>query len=396
MGRVTNDFSELNKAPYKYKAVALIVAGGRGERSGLSEPKQYHYINGRAVLAHCVDILLSHSAIDEVFVVIHPDDDALFQAAMGERNIAPPIYGGTTRRASVWAGLQAIAAAGGAEHVLIHDAARPFVDEAVLERLLTSLHTDLAAIPVLPIVDSLVRNGQNENREGLMRVQTPQAFHFKSIFSAHNLWTGPEPTDDAEIARAAGIRVLEVAGDEKLRKLTLPSDFSWASQQVSKMISRTGLGFDVHAFCEGQSIWLGGVNIPHDRGLAGHSDADVTLHALTDAILGALAEGDIGDHFPPSDPQWLGAPSSIFLEYARDLVAKKHGVIDHVDLTIICEKPRIGMHRENIKLNIARLLTIDASKVSVKATTTEKLGFTGRQEGIACQAVTTIRLPEKF
>jgi 2-C-methyl-D-erythritol 4-phosphate cytidylyltransferase/2-C-methyl-D-erythritol 2,4-cyclodiphosphate synthase len=297
-------------------------------------------------------------------------------------------------------GLEAIAATGGAEAVLIHDAARPFLPAAVVEGLLSALEAQPGAVPVLPMVDSLARSGPELGepvaRDGLVRVQTPQAFRFRAIFEAHRAWNGSaDATDDAQVARAVGLSVAMVAGDEMLEKITYPKDFLRAEQRLAAgLVSRTGMGFDVHAFAEGEELWLGGILIPHSRGLKGHSDADVALHALTDALLGAIGEGDIGQHFPPSDPQWRGAPSSRFLEHARDLVAGKSGRIDHVDVTIICEAPKVGPYRDAIRERIAAILAVPTTRVSVKATTTERLGFTGRGEGIAAQAIATVRLPE--
>ena len=375
--------------------VALVVAAGRGVRSGLAGPKQYHLLDGKTVLAHVIDNLAASGHVDRIRVVIHAEDLKDYSSAIGNRQIEPPVTGGATRRESVRAGLEAIAAGGGAKTVLIHDAARPFVPAAVIGRLIESLEDAPAAIPVLPVVDSLVRDGRNVVRDGLMRVQTPQAFRFADILAAHRNWHGGEPTDDAEVARVNGLAVAEVKGDELLRKLTMPEDFHWAENLDTVMTSRTGMGFDVHSFAPGEKLWLGGVEIPHDRGLAGHSDADVALHALTDALLGAIGDGDIGTHFPPSDPQWRGAASYRFVEHARDLIRQRRGVIDHVDITIICEEPKIGPHRPAMRTAIAAMLQVDEGRVSIKATTTEKLGFTGRREGIACQAIATVRLPNE-
>jgi 2-C-methyl-D-erythritol 4-phosphate cytidylyltransferase/2-C-methyl-D-erythritol 2,4-cyclodiphosphate synthase len=234
------------------------------------------------------------------------------------------------------------------------------------------------------------------SRDGLVRVQTPQAFRFDAILAAHRNWRGAAATDDAQVARAAGLRVAAVTGDEALEKLTHRDDFDRAEERLARSLtSRTGLGFDVHAFAAGEALWLGGIRIPHDRGLTGHSDADVLLHALTDALLGAIGAGDIGDHFPPSDPQWRGAASSRFVEHARALVAARGGRIDHVDVTLICEAPRIGPHREAMRASVAALLRLAPARVSIKATTTERLGFTGRGEGMAAQAIATVRLPEE-
>jgi 2-C-methyl-D-erythritol 4-phosphate cytidylyltransferase/2-C-methyl-D-erythritol 2,4-cyclodiphosphate synthase len=380
------------------KIVALVVAAGSGSRAGGELPKQYARIGGKALLAHAVDHL-RHPAIDEVRVVIGAGQEALYKEALNGRALPTPIVGGAARQQSVRNGLEAIASEG-VSHVLIHDAARPFLSAAVIEALLESLDTNEGAVPVLPVVDSLASGGERLGdpvpREKLVRVQTPQAFRFDAILSAHRAWNGEaDATDDAQVARAAGIEVALVAGDAMLEKLTFAEDFERAEQRLaSALVTRTGLGFDVHVFAEGKELWLGGLLIPHSHGLKGHSDADVVLHALTDAILGAIGEGDIGDHFPPSDPQWRGAASSIFLEHARALVERRGGRIEHVDVTIICEAPRIGPHREGMRAKVAELLRLSVARISIKATTTERLGFTGRGEGMAAQAIATVRIPE--
>jgi 2-C-methyl-D-erythritol 4-phosphate cytidylyltransferase/2-C-methyl-D-erythritol 2,4-cyclodiphosphate synthase len=371
------------------KTVALLVAAGTGSRAGGEVPKQYRAIAGRALLAHAVD-RLRHPRIDAVQVVIGAGQEAAYRAAVGARALPAPILGGATRQQSVRNGLDALQ---GAERVLIHDAARPFLPGAVIDRLLDALAASDGAVPTLPVIDTLVRSdGEAVPREGLMRVQTPQAFALGAIRRAHAAWPGGEATDDAEIARAAGLSVAIVKGDPALEKLTFEADLVRA--EAALLGPRVGLGFDVHAFATGRELWLGGVLIPHERGLAGHSDADVVLHALTDAILGALGAGDIGDHFPPSDPQWRGAASARFLEHARGLVEAAGGRIAHADVTIICEAPRIGPFRDAMRTRIAGLLRLPRSRISIKATTTERLGFAGRGEGIAAQAVATLRLPE--
>jgi 2-C-methyl-D-erythritol 4-phosphate cytidylyltransferase/2-C-methyl-D-erythritol 2,4-cyclodiphosphate synthase len=362
-------------------------------------PKQYALLGGKALLAQAVD-RLTHPAIDEVRVVIGPGQEELYRAAIGERPLPPPILGGETRGQSVRNGLEAIAAEDDAEIVLIHDAARPLLPDAVVERLIEALQSADGAVPVLPMVDSMARLGDSLGesmlRENIVRVQTPQAFRFQAILDAHRTWSGETgPTDDAQVARAAGHTVATVEGDPMLDKITYAADFERAERALaSSLVSRTGLGFDVHAFAAGEELWLGGLLIPYERGLKGHSDADVVLHAVTDALLGAAGEGDIGDHFPPSDPQWRGAPSSRFVEHARGLIERRGGRIDHLDVTIVCEEPRIGPHRQAMREAIAAMLAVPASRVGVKATTTERLGFTGRGEGIAAQAVATVRLPE--
>ncbi|HTU11094.1 MAG TPA: bifunctional 2-C-methyl-D-erythritol 4-phosphate cytidylyltransferase/2-C-methyl-D-erythritol 2,4-cyclodiphosphate synthase [Allosphingosinicella sp.] len=371
------------------RTVALIVAAGSGSRAGGDLPKQYRIVAGKALLAHAIDHL-RHPKIDGVQVVIGPGQEVLYAEAVGDRALPSTVIGGATRRQSVANGLAAIDDAGA---VLIHDAARPFLSGAVIDRLLDALETHDGAIPVLPVVDTLTtRVGDAVDREALVRVQTPQAFRLDAIRAAHAAWTGGEPTDDAQVARAAGLHVATVAGDPALEKLTYEADFARAD--AARLTPRTGSGFDVHAFGPGDHVWLGGVRIPHGRGLRGHSDADVALHALTDALLGAIAAGDIGDHFPPSDPQWKGASSSLFLDHARGLVEAGGGRIVHADVTIICEAPKVGPHREAMRQTIAALLRLPVTRISVKATTTERLGFTGRGEGIAAQAVATIMLPE--
>lgn len=377
------------KAGAMGSTLALIVAAGSGERAGGSVPKQYRTVAGKALLAHAID-QLSHPAIGAIQVVIGEGQEALYEAAIGDRALPAPVIGGATRRESVVNGLAAL---GEADAVLIHDAARPFLPGAVIDRLLDALESHDGAVPVLPVVDTLTtRDGDLVDRDALVRVQTPQAFRLDTIRAAHAAWTGEEPTDDAQVARAAGLDVVLVEGDPALEKLTWEADFARA--EAARLTPRTGTGFDVHAFGPGDHVWLGGIRIPHTRGLKGHSDADVALHALTDALLGAIAAGDIGEHFPPSDPRWKGAPSALFLEHARDLVGAAGGRIVHADVTIVCEAPKVGPHREAMRRTIAGLLRLPLSRISVKATTTEKLGFTGRGEGIAAQAVATIMLPE--
>ena len=381
----------------KRNIAALLVAAGQGSRAGGSEPKQFRQIAGKAVLVHAVEALSAHPAIDSITVVIGAGQESAVRALLPDQCL---VEGADSRRGSVRAGLEAIAAAGGAELVLIHDAARPFLPAEVIDRLVAGLADAPGAIPVLPVADTLIRNaaghaGDVIDRDSLLRVQTPQAFHFDTILSAHRAWDSRrEATDDAQIVRAAGHDVILVPGDERLEKLTYPQDFVRAQAHLGAQRStRVGMGYDVHRLAAGEELWLGGVQIAHDHGLAGHSDADVALHAIVDALLGALAEGDIGSHFPPSDPQWRGAASSRFLDYARDRVAARDGSIEHIDLTIICEAPKIGPHRDAIRARIGEILHLPLDRVSVKATTTERLGFAGRREGIAAQAVATLSLP---
>jgi 2-C-methyl-D-erythritol 4-phosphate cytidylyltransferase/2-C-methyl-D-erythritol 2,4-cyclodiphosphate synthase len=382
------------------RTVALVVAAGSGSRVGSEISKQYRMVGGKSVLAHALHHL-RHERIDDVRVVIRGGQEERYADAVGRNPLPSFSLGGETRQQSVRNGLEAIADEGGAASVLIHDAARPFMPEAVVDRLIDALQHHQGAVPVLPVVDSLARGGSklgdSVSRAELVRVQTPQAFRFDSILAAHRSWSGEaEATDDAQVARAAGLAVAMVPGDQMLEKLTYEEDFQRAEQRLaSSLVTRAGLGFDVHAFADGEKLWLGGLLIPHSRGLKGHSDADVVLHALTDALLGAIGEGDIGDHFPPGEPQWRGAASSFFLEHARSLIEGRGGRIDHADITIICEAPKIGPHRQAMRENIASLLRVPIGAISVKATTSERLGFTGRGEGIAVQAIATVRLAEE-
>jgi 2-C-methyl-D-erythritol 4-phosphate cytidylyltransferase/2-C-methyl-D-erythritol 2,4-cyclodiphosphate synthase len=374
------------------RVAGLIVAAGQGVRVGGDVPKQYRKVAGKAVLTHAIDSLLSHPAVDLVQVVIGDGQRALYDEAIGDRALPAPVPGGALRRDSVIAGLEAL----DADIVLIHDAARPFLPPIVIDRLLAALDDHDGAVPALPVADTLASGdallGDTVPRAGLYRIQTPQTFRRDSILAAHRAWdSAREATDDAQVARAHGLDIAIVEGDVALDKLTFAADFA-AAERI-RMISRTAQGFDVHAFGEGDAVQLGGIAIRHDRALAGHSDADVAIHALVDALLGTISAGDIGSHFPPSDPQWRGAASEIFLAKARDLVAEAGGIIDHVDLTIICEAPKVGPHRETIRARLADLLGVSIGQVSVKATTTERLGFTGRREGIAAQAVATVRVP---
>lgn len=377
----------------KPRIAALIVAAGQGARAGGDVPKQFRPVAGKPVLTHAVDALLGHPAIDAVRVVIGAGQGALYDAAIGSRPLPAPVTGGATRRDSVIAGLEAIEA----DIVLIHDAARPFLPPAVVDRLIAALQDSDGAVPGLAVADTLARGdgllGDTVARDGLYRIQTPQAFRRDAILAAHRAWDAArEATDDAQVARANGLTVAIVEGDRALEKLTFAADFE-TLDGTPPMISRTAMGFDVHAFAAGDAVHLGGVRIPHDRALAGHSDADVALHALVDALLGTIAAGDIGSHFPPSDPQWRGANSEIFVARARELLAGAGAVIDHVDLTIICEAPKVGPHRDTIRTRIAAMLGLTTGQVSVKATTTERLGFTGRGEGIAAQAIASVRVP---
>ncbi len=377
------------------KVTALIVAAGSGDRMGCGAPKQFRRIGGKAVLAHAVDALASHPRVGEVRVVIGAGQEELAREALGKRNVGVLIIGGRERAESVANGLAAI----DGEIVLVHDAARPFCPPEVIDRLLAALEKqNHGAVPVLPVSDTLAKGdamlGETVDRKRLLRVQTPQAFYREDLVYALEEAGKRLATDESQVLVAAGLKVATVEGDVMLDKLTTPADFAAAERRLAgSMISRSGQGFDVHAFGGPGPVMLGGVAIAHDRGLAGHSDADVVLHAITDALLGAAALGDIGEHFPPSDPQWKGASSDRFARHAAALIAERGGIIDHVDCTIICEAPKVGPHRGAIRARVAAILELAEEAVSIKATTTEKLGFTGRGEGIAAQAIATVRLP---
>lgn len=368
------------------------MAAGKGERAGGGLPKQFRLLAGKPLVAHAFDSLASHPAIDGVLVVTGADQHDLLAAALGERPLLGSVTGGASRRESVRAGLEAI---GAADIVLIHDAARPFVPHRVIDALLAALEGSEGAVPTLAVSDTMALAGATlgevVDRTTLARVQTPQAFRFADIMTSHENWRGDtEPTDDAQMVRADGKSVATVEGNAMLDKVTRPEDFAAAEARLGQRVFRTGQGFDVHRLAEGEQLWLGGIQIPHAKGLLGHSDADVALHALTDAILGAIGAGDIGTHFPPSDARWRGASSDRFLEHAASLVEADGGRIENVDVTIICEAPRIGPYRDAMRARIASLLRLPERMTSVKATTTERLGFTGRGEGIAAQAVATI------
>jgi 2-C-methyl-D-erythritol 4-phosphate cytidylyltransferase/2-C-methyl-D-erythritol 2,4-cyclodiphosphate synthase len=372
---------------------ALIVAAGSGSRMGGDLPKQYRTIAGKAVLAQAVDALASHPRIDAVRVVIGEGQGELARGVLGSRNVGDLIIGGAERADSVRAGLAVVE--GGI--ILVHDAARPFCPHDVINRLLCALESSDGAVPVLPVADTLARAdtilGEPIDRTGAVRVQTPQAFQLTALRQAYGNWIGDSPTDEATVARSAGLTIAAVEGDALLDKLTSAADWARAEAvHAARLVTRTAMGFDVHAFAGSGPIMMGGIEIPHERGVAGHSDADVVLHAITDALLGAAGLGDIGQHFPPSDPQWQGADSSIFLAHAAALVRQAGGLIDFVDCTVIGEAPRVGPYRDAMRSRIADVIGLPPSHVSIKATTTERLGFTGRGEGIAAQAVATIRM----
>ena len=368
---------------------AIVVAAGQGLRAGQPVPKQFALWHGKPVVRHSVEHLLAAGA-SAVTVAIPPGAEEVAAAALIGLEPVRLVTGGVTRQESVRLALESMASTPPAR-VLIHDAARPNLPLAVIERLIVALGQYSGAIPVLPVVDSLATEHSGlmtgtAPREALRRVQTPQAFRFTTILAAHQAWPGdPNGGDDAQVLRSAGHDVALVEGDERLRKLTFKEDFMGALPPV-----RIGTGFDVHRLAQGEELWLGGVKIEHDKGLAGHSDADVALHALVDALLGAIAAGDIGSHFPPSDPQWKGAASARFVEHAAQLVREAGYLIGNVDLTLICEAPKIGPHRDTIRTSITQILALDVGQVSVKATTTERLGFAGRGEGIAAQAAATV------
>lgn len=368
---------------------AVIVAAGQGLRAGQPLPKQFARWRGKPVLRHAVEALVTAGAGPVAVAIPDGADDLAAEALAGLPGIKL-LTGGATRQASVRLALEALVGQSPAL-VLIHDAARPDCPAEVVDRLLAALDAHPGAIPVLPVVDSLARseNGMmagSAEREALRRVQTPQAFRYTEILAAHRAWTdAPDAGDDARVARAAGLAVALVEGDERLRKLTFAEDF-----MTSFPTLRVGLGYDVHRLVEGEELWLGGIRIPHGKGLAGHSDADVALHAIVDAVLGACGAGDIGLHFSPTDPQWRGAPSSRFVEHAVTLAREAGLGVGNVDVTIICEVPRIGPHREAMRARIAELLGVGIGTVNVKGTTTERLGLTGRGEGIAAQAVATL------
>lgn len=365
------------------KLAALIVAAGRGTRAGGTLPKQWQTLNGKAVLFHTVERLRSHA--DYIAVVIHPDDEDLLAASGINADLV--VHGRSTRDGSVRAGLEALQSFA-PDRVLIHDAARPLTPNHVIEGVVDALDSEKGAAPALPVTDALWRGAEGhvsgtQDREGLYRAQTPQGFHFKEILAAHQARDIPA-ADDVEVARDAGIAVAIVAGHEDNMKITTPEDFQRAEQLMrTDMDVRLGNGYDVHRFGEGDHVWLCGIKVPHSRSLQGHSDADVGMHAVTDAIYGALGMGDIGVHFPPSDPQWKGAESHIFLRHAVEKAAEAGFLISNVDCTLICEHPKIGPHQAAMKEALAAIIGIDASRISVKATTSEKLGFTGRGEGIA-------------
>ena len=375
------------------KTSVLIVAAGKGERAGTSLPKQYESLAGQPILRRSVRAFAGYP----VQVVIGPDQEALAATALAGLGLPAPVTGGATRQESVRLGLEALAAAT-PDFVLIHDAARPLVSPRVIEAVVAALEAGAeGALPMVAAADTMRRKEADGrwtliSRDSLYRAQTPQGFVYDRILRAHRDHAREEATDDAAMAVLAGMTVTMVEGEEKNLKVTRKEDFALAEALLGGGDVRTATGYDVHKFTGGDHIWLCGLKVPHSHGLEGHSDADVGLHAITDAILGCIGEGDIGLHFPPSDDCWKGAPSWKFLDHAATLVRARGGVISHVDVTLICERPKVGPYREAMKTKIAEILTIEPSRVSVKATTTEGLGFTGRREGIAAQAIATVRL----
>lgn len=410
-----------------WNAAAVVVAAGRGIRIGGDTPKQYRSVGGQAVLTRTLTALAAHPGIVRIQPVIAPDAAEFYRACLADLDaatrdkVAAPVPGGATRQQSVRAGLEALDGSQAPDLVLVHDAARPHVDVALIERALVAGRDHRAAVPGIAVTDTIKivddlgdgsgRVRETPRREGLRAVQTPQSFAYGLLRDAHRRAAEADLhafTDDGALAEWAGLSVVVFEGDPRNRKITQPADLIEAdrgfsgqyptalseAQPMTTYVTRLGTGFDVHAFTDGDHVWLGGVKIPADRGVLAHSDGDVALHALTDALLGAIADGDIGTHFPPSDEQWRGASSDRFLAHAVELVRARGGKIDHLDITVLAEAPRIGAHREAIRSRIAEIAGVPLSSVSIKATTTEKLGFVGRAEGLAAQAAATVRLPE--
>lgn len=385
------------------EVAAVVVAAGRGLRAGGEVPKQFRRIGGETMLSRTLSALLEVPRLAAVQPVIHPDDRDRYASVGHDARILAPVFGGATRQASVRAGLEALAARKPAI-VLVHDAARPFASTQLIARAIEAAHATGAAVPGLPVADTVKavdaegRVTHTLERAALRLIQTPQAFAFAPLMAAHRRAAAQgrdDFTDDAALAEWAGMTVAVFPGELGNSKITDPEDFARAEAMAAAACGdvRTGTGIDVHAFGPGDHVMLGGVRIAHRQALSGHSDADVVLHAATDAILGALADGDIGAHFPPSDPRWRGASSDRFLAFAVERVAARGGLIAHLDITVVCEAPKIGPHRDAMRAAIARIAGLDVARVAVKATTSEKLGFTGRGEGIAAYATATVRLP---
>ena len=389
--------------------IAIIVAAGRGSRAGEGLPKQFRPVAGRPLLAWTLDTVLDHPRIDAVLCAIHPDDADLYAAAVGglrgDDRLLDPVAGGATRQDSVRRALESLADRDPRPRLcLVHDAARIFADAALFDRAIDLGLVHRAGVPGVAVTDTIRRIGGDGRvlgtveRSELRAVQTPQVFGYGELLDAHRRAAAAgrhDFTDDGSLAEWAGLPVRIFEGDPANMKVTHPSDLAEAERRLGRpLLTRLATGFDVHVFGEGDHVWLGGIRVPHDRGVVAHSDGDVVLHALTDAVLGALADGDIGTHFPPSDPQWRGASSDRFLAFAVEKVRDAGGIVDHLDATILCERPKIGPCRDAMRARIAEIAGVPLSAVSIKATTTEKLGFTGRGEGIAAQAAATIRLPE--
>jgi 2-C-methyl-D-erythritol 4-phosphate cytidylyltransferase/2-C-methyl-D-erythritol 2,4-cyclodiphosphate synthase len=378
----------------------LIVAAGSGSRHGGDLPKQYQLLGGKPMLRHTVEAFLRHPGIDQVRVVIGEGHETLYQQTIGQLLPESHILGGATRQESVRRGLEALSVSP-PRLVLIHDAARPLTEPGIIDRVIATLGAKPAAIVALPVVDSLRREaggpiaGGSVDRDGLWQVQTPQGFWFDAILAAHRAATDDLATDDATLAEKSGIPITLVEGAMSNLKVTRAGDLATAEAFLAARLGdiRTGSGFDVHKFAPGDHVTICGIKVPHTHALEGHSDADVGLHALTDAILGCIGAGDIGSHFPPTDPRWRGADSAIFLQHAIDGVRERGGVVAHLDVTIICERPKVGPHRAEMVARVAEITGLRPDQISVKATTTEGLGFTGRREGIAAQGTATVRLP---
>jgi 2-C-methyl-D-erythritol 4-phosphate cytidylyltransferase/2-C-methyl-D-erythritol 2,4-cyclodiphosphate synthase len=385
------------------RTAVVLVAAGRGLRAGAGGPKQYREIGGQPVIFRAMEAFSNHPGVFAVQPVVNPDDGAMFTAAVAGLSHEPPTKGGATRQASVLAGLEALA-----KHkpdiVLIHDAARPFVSQGLISRAIEAASRTGAAIPAIAVTDTIKLTGADGNvedtpdRARLRIAQTPQSFRFDVILEAHRRAAKDgrsDFTDDAAIAEWAGLTVATFEGDVANMKLTTPEDFVREEARLASLLGdiRTGTGYDVHAFGEGDHLMICGVRVPHTKGFLAHSDGDVGLHALVDAILGALADGDIGSHFPPSDAKWKGASSDQFLKYAIERVTARGGRVANLEVTMICERPKIGPLRDTMRARIAEISGVDISRVAVKATTSERLGFTGREEGIAATASATIRLP---
>jgi 2-C-methyl-D-erythritol 4-phosphate cytidylyltransferase/2-C-methyl-D-erythritol 2,4-cyclodiphosphate synthase len=380
------------------RVAILIVAAGKGVRAGGAQPKQYARLVGKPMLRWTLEAFADYpDAI--VQVMIGPDQEALYHDAVKGLTVRPAGLGGATRQETVRRGLELLEPEA-PDYVLIHDAARPFVSKRLIDEVIQALEDGAdGAVPHVPVSDTLrkLEDGKwvTVPREGLLRAQTPQGFRFAPILAAHRAFADQEVTDDTALGELAGHKIVATVGETNNMKVTTPEDFTTAAIFLAARLGepRSATGYDVHKFGPGDHIWLGGLKIPHTEGLVGHSDADVALHALTDALLGTICDGDIGMHFPPTDERWRGATSSIFLAHAAELVAAKGGSIVHVDVTVICERPKVGPHRDAMRAKIAEILKLDPARVSVKATTTEGLGFTGRREGIAAQATATVRLP---